>query len=92
MNSVIWKFTLNPVEDTIAMPEGARILHVREQFQRVCIWAEVDPEAAIVNRRFGIGLTGQGVPPGGYVGTAHVVEEGLATAIVVHLYDQGEEA
>jgi hypothetical protein len=91
--SVIYKYTLDPWAPEIAMPKGARILHVAAQSEQVRVWAEVDPDATIIGRRFGIGLTGSGVPPGKHVGTAIVNEQSQGgMEVVVHIYDMGEAA
>lgn len=84
---VIWKFTLNPWDPWVTMPAGARVLCAREQSGKVRIWAEVDPDAPRVERRFHAGMTGSAVPPGTYVGSASVNEDGLE--VVVHVYDTG---
>lgn len=89
--SVIWKFTLDPWDPWITMPADARMLHVREQSEQVRIWAEVNPNAPAVERRFGVGLTGGPVPKGAYIGTALVNEASHGgMEVVVHVYDTGE--
>lgn len=86
----IWKFTLDPWRDLVEMPKGARLIHVREQNNGVCVWAEVDPDAGMVERLVYIVGTGHPllarVPT--YVGTAHIVEAGVP--LVLHVYDGGE--
>lgn len=88
---VIWKFTLDPWDPWIAMPVGARVIHVREQSGQVRLWAEVEPTSTIIERRFGVGLTGGPVPPGKHIGTAIVNEQDQGgMEVVVHVYDSGD--
>jgi len=50
---VIWKYVLPRTQrSTIPMPEGAKILHADNQFDEPFIWAMVDPNRPIVDRRF----------------------------------------
>ena len=42
----------------LSLPKGAQILSVQEQFQRVCIWALVDPDAILEMRCFRLAGTG----------------------------------
>ena len=83
----IWKFALN--EETILMPQGARLLAVQMQDEVPHVWAEVDPSVPHVRRRLvhvGTGWEG-GVEAGyHYVGT---FQQGW---MVFHLYDAGEVA
>lgn len=71
MNSVIWKFPLPMVgEGMIEMPRGAAVLTVQTQGNEPMLWApmlwaEVDPKAPKIKRRFVIYGTGhpmQGEP------------------------------
>ncbi len=55
----IWKFILEPTDtQSIDMPLGARILSVDMQNSRVCLWAQVNPEAKIFARTIEIFGTG----------------------------------
>lgn len=67
----IWKFTLDITDlQDVAMPEGAEILTVQTQRNKICIWAVVDPEARIICRRFRIAGTGHAIDGrNGYIGT-----------------------
>lgn len=92
----IWKFKVDP-EKPVEMPAGARLLSVAFQGDDLCVWAEVDPDAPKVQRRFTVVGTGHDLPsaPGEFVGTAHT--DGIAGifgfgALVFHVYDQGEVA
>lgn len=69
----IFKYEL-PVTDvvTVSMPKGAKILTVQPQRGAVTLWAEVDPTARRVDRRFQIVGTGNNFDPNGarYLGSA----------------------
>jgi hypothetical protein len=57
----IFKYTLDPrisAPQAIPMPLDAKIRHVHMQHGRVTIWAEVDTQNEIQNRRFCIHGTG----------------------------------
>jgi hypothetical protein len=56
-----------PIKDqfTLRLPKGAEILLVDEQEgnQLTCIWAKIDTEAELVQRKFFLCGTGTEVPP-----------------------------
>jgi hypothetical protein len=88
MSKTIWKFT--PILDdesvaTVEMPVGAMVLTAREQGTELCIWAEVDPEAATETRRFHVFGTGHPMSCylGDYVGTAML----YGGKLVLHVYE-----
>lgn len=75
----IWKYTLAPVyKQTIDMPTGFRVRHVgplsatSASVMGVCVWVEVDTEAAQVPIDWYLSGTGHPLPPDGaiYCGTA----------------------
>lgn len=84
---VIWKFTI-PLRDSsvIGMPQGAKILHVREQNSQPTLWAEVDPKAPQKPRKIHVRGTGHVVSnkTGDYLGTVQI------HPYVWHIYDGGE--
>lgn len=85
----IWKFELQP-SCAIEMPAGAELLSVREQGEAICLWALVDPEAAVEVRRFvGYG-TGHLVPdePLKFLGTAHLQRGALVFNVFEVLADK----
>lgn len=90
MNTSIWKFPIRIDDElVIAMPRGARILHVGMQNGDPQLWAMVDTEALKVDRNFAI--RGTGHPADGlkevlFVGTFMMAGGGL----VFHLFDRGE--
>lgn len=84
----VWKFPF-VVNDrvTIAMPEGARILHVAQQPRntayRATIWAEVETDADEVERTFYVVGTGHPMGDvGTYVGTI------VTPFLVWHVYEE----
>ena len=70
---VIWKavLKLTPAQ-SIHVPEGAELLHAREQFEEVCVWFRCDPNAVLTQRWIAIVGTGHEAPDadGRYIGTA----------------------
>lgn len=56
----IWKFALETTDvQTIRMPKNADIFKTAQvQFDRICVWAAVDPEATMEDREFHIMGTG----------------------------------
>lgn len=80
MNSV-WKFPLPIVDDvTIEMPQGARVLHVETQFDSAQMWALVDPNQPLVQRRFKVVGTGhrhEDMDTWHYIGTFPMFGGGL---------------
>ncbi len=86
MNTV-WKYTL-PVSGRIELniPAGAKLLCVQMQFDRLCMWALVDPTAPISTRCFWIVGTGHELlsAPGAYVGTFQI----NGGALVFHVFEE----
>jgi hypothetical protein len=68
----IWKYAL-PVSSvvTLEMPRHAKVLTVQMQDGGACLWAEVDPEAPKLPRKFFVAGTGHDLPDVryAYVGT-----------------------
>ncbi len=60
----IWKFPLS-VDDvqTVAMPQGARILTVQVQQGQPCLWAAVDSEQPVKPRTIRMYGTGHPIDP-----------------------------
>jgi len=80
----VWKFPLGDPDQTIEMPQGARILYVAAQTVPT-IWALVDPSLPLVKRRFITVGTGWDFDPTGltYRGTA----DGIAGWMVFHVFE-----
>lgn len=87
----VWKFPV-PVNVLSAsfttmhsIPDGAKLLHVREQGDNLVMWFEVDPEAPPLRRGFQLHGTGHPtIRPGlEYVGTGIFANGEL----VLHLYE-----
>jgi hypothetical protein len=67
----IWKFALAiKDEQEIGMPAGAEVLSVHAQYGAICLWALLNPDAAVEQRTFRIHGTGHLVlEPGRFLGT-----------------------
>ena len=88
----VWKFPI-VIDDyqSIAMPSGARLLHIDLQNGTPCIWALVDPHASIVKRKLRIAGTGHPIDPietRNHVGTVQM----LGGNLIWHVFDLGEVA
>lgn len=81
----IWKYTLEiTAQQTIRIPEGAKILCVQTQFNKPFIWADVDPDFTKAERIFLITPTGGPVPSHSeYIGTFQID----GGQLVFHLYE-----
>ncbi len=83
MTRAIWKFTLEPGDQTVEMPRNAKLVHVGAQGNECCVWFEVAPESERIARAFRVVMTGEeyddslGFMP---LGTAQ-----LACGIVAHV-------
>ena len=55
--SVIYKYVLTP-ECSIDMPKGAKILHLGNQNERICLWVILNPDNELEKREFTIVGTG----------------------------------
>lgn len=90
----VYKYVFQ-IEDEVQlmMPRGAEVLHVDSQSGVTpCIWARVDPEADLEQRRFRLVGTGHDLPdtvrPDGYPRLMHVGSFQLAGgALVFHLFE-----
>lgn len=84
----IWKFELEVSdEQTIAIPQGAQLLHAGVQGEQLCLWAIVDPNAPTVNRHIGIRGTGH---PCEFNIMSHIGTV-MMPPFVWHLFDLGEQ-
>ncbi len=87
----IFKYQLKVVGvQMVKMPKGAAVLTVQTQHNNPCIWAEVDPDAPIVKRRFIMYGTGHPMlseEVTHYVGTYQLPQSGL----VFHVYTNRKE-
>jgi len=59
---VVWKFQLDRITNTVAMPQGAQPLHVAVQNGHPMLWALVEEDAQLEERIFEIVATGQAMP------------------------------
>jgi len=94
---VIWKFPLAVTDvQKIDMPAGAQVLAVQVQYGKICVWAVVDPHAAIVQRTFHVIETGNPIPDGSwadwYLGTIQMPGPGPggSMGLVWHVFDAGD--
>ena len=84
----VFKFALD-AEDyvDVAMPAGAKILHVGGQMGRIYIWALVDPNERQQLRRFRIAGTGHPISDEEstlfYLGTIHLAGD----ALIFHVFE-----
>ena len=86
-SSTVWKYEL-PIADEqwIAMPHGAELLHVAEQYGKVALWARVTPSERGIERLILIRGTAHPIETQPYIGT--VVTAG--GSLVWHIFDGGE--
>lgn len=82
----IWKFPIDITDQqSVEMPDGARILTVQVQGGEVCLWAEVDSTAPKMRRTVYVFGTGHPLSPdlsADYVGTIQI----RGGALVFHVY------
>lgn len=82
--NTIWKYELHPVLKDIGMPRNAKVLTAAAQGNKICVWAEVDPDEPVDEvRHFEVFGTGHVIPKGErlYIGTAFL------GAMVFHVYE-----
>ena len=80
----VWKFTIGITgEQLLNVPEAAQFIAARQRGETIDLWAEVDTEAPIVERRVRIHGTGHPQEPDfDYIGTTFDDSAGL----VWHVY------
>lgn len=83
--SVIWKFGVEVgVGQVVPMPDGAHILSAQMQDDKICIWANVEPNRSNRGRVVHVVGTGWDLDHSGlYVGTVQ------AGPLVWHVFDGG---
>lgn len=87
----IWKFPLDITDrQTLAMPEGAKMLDVQMQGDTCCLWAMCDQNAPMRVREVAIYGTGNPMPndPGEYVATFQM----HGGALVFHAFEVAANA
>ena len=82
---IIWKYTLVHGHQTVTMPEGAEVLSVAMQGDRIMLWALVRPDAAPSPRRFVVIGTGWKLPEGEWRFLRTVLTDG--GAFVWHVFE-----
>lgn len=86
-DKTIWKFPLDITDlQPVRMPQGAQILSVQMQYDRLVLWAVVDPEAKGELRTIEIIGTGNLVNPASrqFIGTVQM-NGGL---LVWHIFER----
>lgn len=84
-NRTILKYCMTEVVSTFVMPAGAHIRHIAQQYDRICIWAEVDREVEKTwLRTFCLVGTGLDIPEGAWYHGTVIAEGG---ALVLHVYE-----
>lgn len=91
MSAAVWKYRLRYPLTTVAMPAGAKLLHVGVQevelFTTAVVWALVNPdETQMIERQFMLVPTGHPFYGEGmdYVGTV-LLDDG---AFVLHVFER----
>lgn len=93
-NKVIWKFVLDDLESPVAvkMPAGANILTCGMSGRDYAVWAMIDTDQPIVDRRLHVVGTGwpltTEIARMPYLGTIFV--SSVFGNLVFHLFDGGE--
>lgn len=86
MPKTIWKYELDVTDHVqIDLPVTAEPLYLAMQYDRVCLWALVDPDASVSTRHFRFFGTGQEIDDSdpSYIGTVMMAGGGL----VFHLFE-----
>jgi hypothetical protein len=82
----VFKYPLASIEQTVALPSGARILCVQAQSGALCLWALVDTDNPTVDRTFRVYGTGHALPSdfgSRYIGTV----QQMNGALVWHVFE-----
>ena len=79
----VFKYTINPPDESIDMPQGAKIISAGQQGCDIVIWAEVDPSNELGQRNVVAIPTGFAEIPDCYSFIATVQ---CYDAIVLHVY------
>ena len=59
MKKYVWKYEVIRDKTIHQIPRGGIVRHVDNQFEKVCIWIEVDPNKSTEPRQFEVYDTGQ---------------------------------
>jgi hypothetical protein len=84
----VWKYELEPGENLCWLPRGAEVLSAQAQYDHLCLWARVDPDAPQDQRRFLVVGTGHTLPAGkrlAFIATAQM----HGGALVWHVFEAG---
>lgn len=94
--TTVWKYELKMAEEqSIEMPDGAKILSAQMQAGQLMLWALVDTEHAKAGRMIGILGTGQPAahwmnwPNARFISTVQIT--GSISVLVLHVFELLEE-
>ena len=89
MDKQICKFEIPTSNFLVRLPRGAHVLSAGAQGQSVMIWAEIDPGAEMVVRRFPVYGTGHKID--NTDASLHFIGTVFMGPFVWHVFDAGEE-
>jgi len=83
----IHKYVLSPDKLNIEMPLGAIVISVDEQYGKICLWAEVDPDKTTTTRYFQVYGTGHTINAvnQSFIGTVKL----NGGQLIFHVYELG---
>jgi hypothetical protein len=92
MSRTIWKFTLDPMGSIgsivgVSMPTGAEVISAGVQWDKINVWAIVDPDAPISTRFFFVIGTGHEFPEGDGVKFINTVQL-IGGSLVMHIFER----
>lgn len=90
--NTIYKYPLRITDDqSIKMPEGAKILTAQMQGETLCLWAEVNPALPLERRFFEIIGTGNPLPSGMGASRTYInTVQSHGGQLVWHVYEYTE--
>ena len=88
----IFKYSLDPRQDYIELPKGARILSIQSQYEVPQLWALVDSKNPIVKRKVIFAVTGQNLTNDELKGMLYVATGQLSHGnFVYHVFIEEEK-
>lgn len=84
MNKEIWKYTLKVGNQTVVLPQDAKILCAKAQKGQITIWAVVKPRAILETRE--IEVRGTGWP---FDAVGDYIDSVIVGDFVWHVFDMG---
>jgi hypothetical protein len=87
--TTIYKYPLSITdEQTVQLPRGAVVLTVMLQQARLCLWAEVDPQAITERRTILIFGTGHAIPSRESIGALAYLSSVIDGQFVWHVFEK----